>query len=147
MRTRFWVIAFVGGAALLASACRSLPLYPDVLPAYEETFRAPYEMVWDATLRSLGIVPIRVADKSAGRIETDVYVFVFSVQNGGARPTQAIWADLTIQVRPIAPEATHVAVQARVHNALLRGFFPGGSINTPWADMFAKIHAYLRPPA
>lgn len=172
MQHKFSPIAWAAGTAFLLAACSSLPLYPEVLPSYSETFRAPYEAVWEATLRSLGIVPIKVADKAAGRIETEVYVFVFPVGKttpptagtrraalgsdnlilaqmggGGARPTQAIWADLTIQVRPTGLDATQVAIQARVHNALLRGLYPGGYTNTPWADIFAKIRAQLGPDA
>ncbi len=128
--------------------------------------------MWNATLRSLGIVPIRVADKAAGRIETDVYVFVFpvgkavpfahttrlaglgadnltlaQVGGGGNLPTQAIWATLSIQVRSLAPRATAVDIQTHINHALHYGLYPGGSdiAPGPWADVFSRIRAQLPP--
>ncbi len=143
MQRKLCLVPLAAGAALIAVACAGVPRSPEVPPGLSETFRAPYDAVWGATLRSLGMAPLRVGDKASGRIETDVFAFVFSVGSGGPPPTQVVWINLTVQVRATEPEATQVEIQARLHQTLLEGFYPAGDINSPWGDLFAKIRGYL----
>ncbi len=158
-------------AAVLAAAaagCAGVPRGPQVLSAVSDTFAAPYDAVWDATLRSLGVVRPIVVDKAAGRIETEVFTYTFFMtdvptrphgpvflaslasqnvllaQDGGAdnKPTQVVWIAMLISVSRVADNRTQVQVEPRIHHALLGGFTPGPT-NSPWVDLFAKIRSHL----
>ena len=142
---------------------------PLILPQVGDTFGAPYDVVWDATLKNLGVLKILVADKAAGRIETESFPFAFTVRrrpsgasdllvpaslDPGASPllaqdgndgraTQVLWISMQINVvRASEANKTHVLVQPRVHDQLLMLFTPGPT-NSPWGDLFAKIHSFL----
>ncbi len=114
--------------ATYAAAARD----PLVLPTVGNTFAAPYEAVWDATLQSLGVVKLLVADKGQGRIETEP--FPFKVDFGD----QVIWVSFAITVAADGAERTNLQVEPRVHDALLAGNMPGPTEN-PWRDLFARI--------
>jgi hypothetical protein len=133
-----------------------------------DSFAAPYDAVWDATLRNLGVIRIQVADKAAGRIETEPYAFAFVVGeappgprgpillaaqdphgmvlaqsgSGGSKPTQVVWIALHISLTRGSPNLTHVQVEPWVHDSMLPGFMPG-PYNSPWGDLFAKIRSSL----
>ncbi len=126
------------GAPGPATAARE----PQVLAAVGDTFAAPYDAVWDATLKGLGAVKPRRADKATGQIETEVFPFVFGVGPGIDGGTQILWISFAITVAQAAGGRTHVQVQPRVHDALLNGFTPG-PISNPWVDLFARIRGHL----
>ena len=109
---------------------------PIDLPIVGDTFAAPYEAVWDATLNSLGVVKALVADKAQGRIETDVFPFKLDYAD------QVVWVSFAITVTSDGPHRTTVRVLPRVHDALLEGFMPG-PVENPWADHFARIEDRL----
>ena len=143
---------------------------PVVLPEVGDTFDAPYDAVWDATLRNLGVLKLAVADKAAGRIETEPFPFAFTVGKSPAAPerlvrpaawgpreasrlwlaqdgndgkaTQVLWFSMLITVRRAGATRTDVLVIPRIHESLLAGFTPG-PYNSPWGDLFAKIHSFL----
>jgi len=133
----------VAAAALILSAGGSLAAAraPQVLPTVGETFAAPYDAVWEATLKGLGAVKAQLADKTRGQIETEDFPFAFAVGAGIDRGTQVIWVSFAIAVRADG-QRTHVQVQPRVHHALLNGFTPG-PISNPWVDLFARIRGHL----
>ena len=159
------------GAAILAAAvggCAGVPRGPEILATVSETFAAPYDAIWDATLKSLGVVRLLVADKAAGRIETEVFTYTFFMtetpmppqgavllaslaprgvrlaQGGGGdnKPTQVVWIAMLITVSRAAENRTQVQVEPRIHYSLLAGFTPGPT-NNPWVDLFAKIRSHL----
>jgi len=147
MSGRKLFVAFTLGLAALplavavtAAAARQ----PLALPQVGATFAAPYDAVWAATLRSLGIVKLPVADKATGRIETEQFSFAFPIGSGQGGNTQVLWIALRIEVSRAGNGRTNVRVQPLVHDALLYGLTPGPT-NNPWADLFAKIRAQLGP--
>jgi len=140
---------------------------PQVLPEVGDTFQAPYDAVWDATLKNLGVVKILVADRAAGRIETEPFPYNFTVghapalpappvrlasrepfpvrlaQDGSdARPTQVLWIALHIRVARAGESRTDIQVRPLVHDMLLSSFMPGPT-NNPWVDLFGKIRTTL----
>ncbi len=137
-RPHFSLAAFTAGLALAAAGCTSVPFAPEALPSSSETFRAPYDAVWDATLKGLGIVKLRVIDKATGRIETEPFSFAFPIGSGQGGNTQVLWIALKIDVRQTGENRIAVRVEPQVHHALLYGFTPGPT-NNPWVDLFGKI--------
>ena len=131
-------------AALMLSAgvAAATPREPQVLPTVGDAYAASYDAVWDATLKSLGVLRLPVADKAAGRIETEEFPFVFVVGGSHTGNTQVIWITMRISVSRAADNRTLVQVETRINNALLAGFTPGPT-NNPWADLFARIRANL----
>ncbi len=144
MRPRgLFTMLLVAAAALILSARGSLAAAraPQLLPTVGDTLAAPYDAVWEATLRSLGAVKVHLADKTRGQIETEDFPFAFGVGPGIDGGTQVIWVSFAIALRADG-QRTHVQVQPRVHHALLDGFTPG-PISNPWVDLFARIRNYL----
>lgn len=157
-------------AALLATpaaGCAGVPREPLALPPVGDSFAAPYDAVWDATLKNLGVLRLRVADKGTGRIETEPFPFAFVVGRRPGRPhqavrlasrepdrirlaqdgsdgraTQVLWIAMLITVRRAGDNRTDVLVEPRVHDAFLMLFTPGPT-NSPWGDLFAKIRSSL----
>ncbi len=128
---------------LVAGGCASGPRSPEALPVVGDTFGASYDVVWDATLKSLGVLRLRVADKGTGRIETEPFTFTFSTGAGGqGGATQVLWIALQITVLRSTADKTDVRVEPIVHDALLSGFLPGPT-NNPWTDLFGKIRGQL----
>lgn len=159
--------SFVMAATVLAVGAvgfAGAPGTPHVLPTAGATFPAPYDAVWDATLKSLGAPILRVADKATGRIETKPFPFAYTAgqapahspeparlaaleatgavlsQGGGdgPRPTQVIWIAMTITVTRAAEPRTDMQVEPRIYDSPLTGFIPGPA-NSPWVDLFARI--------
>ncbi len=168
--SRRWTLCLLMAALLLPAITEaaSRTREPLVLPQVGDTFGAPYDVVWDATLKNLGVLKIVLADKAAGRIDTEPFPFAFTVGSGPAgspprvrlvsldpppirlaqdgndgRATQVLWISMQISVvRASEASKTHVLVQPRVHDQLLLLFTPGPT-NSPWGDLFAKIHSFL----
>jgi hypothetical protein len=140
---------------------------PLALPEVGDTFEAPYDAVWDATLRNLGVLKLLVSDKAAGRIETEPFPFNFTVggapsrpgapllvaarepfpgllaqEGSDARPTQVLWIALHINVSRAGDSRTSLRVRPLVHDSLLGTFMPGPT-NNPWVDLFGKIRTTL----
>ena len=161
-------LALAAAVLVVAAVGPSAAREPQVLPTVGDTFAAPYDAVWDATLRGLGVLKPLVADKATGRIETEQFPFNFVVGqapaprrgpvhlasadpaagllaesgSGGARPTQIIWVALGITVSRAGENRTVVQVQPRIYDSLLTGYTPGPT-NNPWSDLFARMHGYL----
>ncbi len=171
MNARNGLISLMVAAVVLAAAlagCATAPREPLALAPVAETFPAPYDVVWDATLRSLGVLRLRLAQKGVGLIETEPFPFTFVVGSapappggllhlashetsrfvlaqggtGGTRPTQVVWIAMLITVSRTGLDTTHVQVEPRLHDSLLPGFTPGPT-NSPWGDLFAKIRSQL----
>lgn len=170
MNARNALRSLVVAAALLAvpvAGCAGMPREPEILPTVGDTFAAPYDAVWDATLKGLGVLKLLVADKAAGRIETEPFPFAFTVGRAPARPrgpvhlasldppagllaqdgsdshaTQVLWIALHITVRRAGENRTDVLVEPRIHDRLVAGFTPGPT-NNPWSDLFARIRSRL----
>lgn len=123
---------------LFAAPSFAVPREPVALPQVGVTFPSPYDRVWDAVVRSLGVVNLMVADKASGRIETEPFVFAFPTSSGQGLSTQVLWITMTITVRPDGNTQATVLVDPRVHDALFLGFTPGPT-NNPWADLFGKV--------
>lgn len=136
------LIIAVATLAVAAPDGGATPREPLALPQVGETYAAPYDAVWEATLKSLGAVHPVVADKAAGRIETAEFSFAFVVGGSQAGNTQVLWISMRITVSRGGPDRTYVLVEPRVHDALLAGFTPGPT-NNPWADLFARIRMNL----
>ena len=173
MNSRKRPFDILAAAAILASglaACASAPRQPVALPPVAETFPAAYDAVWDATLQSLGVIRVLVAQKGVGLIETEPFPFTYTVGrrgperqdapltltsngpggivlaqsgSGGSRPTQVVWIAMLITLSRTAPDATQVQVEPRVHDALIPGAFMPGPYNSPWGDLFARIRNAL----
>ncbi|HEY7678571.1 MAG TPA: hypothetical protein VIG69_15970 [Candidatus Methylomirabilis sp.] len=165
--TLAWVAAVLAAAAADPAAARE----PQVLPTVGDTFAAPYDAVWDATLRSLGVLKPLVADKATGRIETEVFPFTFFMTDapsrprepvrlasldagpallaqsgaGDNKPTQVLWISMRITVSRAGENRTDVQVEPRIHDSLLSGYTPGPT-NNPWSDLFARIRGNLGRP-
>jgi hypothetical protein len=132
------------GAALLllaatVAACATVPREPLILPTVVETYAVPYDVVWEATVRSLGAVKPIVAAKAEGRIESDVFSYQFGFANDAS---QIIWVSVAIAVSRTDAQHTAVQVQTRVHDMLLVGILPG-PLKNPWVDLFARIRGNL----
>jgi hypothetical protein len=167
-RKPFEVLALAAALAVAAVAGPAAAREPEILPTVGDSFAAPYDAVWDATLRGLGVLRPVVADKTSGRIETEPFPFNFVIGrapapargpvrlasadpaagpladsgSGGARPTQVIWVALHITVSRAGENRTVVQVQPPIHDSLLTGYTPGPT-NNPWSDLFARVHGYL----
>ena len=172
MSTKNQSNAFLMLAAVLAvivSGCAGMPRQPQVLPTVADTFGAPYDAVWDATVRNLGVVRLLVADKATGRIQTEPFPYTYFMTDGPSpspepvrlaalapqhvllaqtgsggdnKPTQVIWIAMLINVNRVAENRTQVQVVPRIHDSLLDGFTPGPT-NNPWVDLFGKIRTTL----
>ncbi len=128
--------------ALAVGLSAAAPRQPVALPPVGASFAAPYDAVWDATLKGLGVVKLRVADKATGRIETEPFSFAYPIGSGQGGNTQVLWIALQIHVSQAGENRVNVRVEPQVHDALLHGFTPGPT-NNPWADLFAKIAGQL----
>ena len=127
--------------ALVAAVSAAAPRQPMALPAVGATFAAPYDAVWDATLKSLGVVKVLAAEKAAGRIETEPFPFAFVVGGSQNGNTQVIWVAMHITLSRAA-EGTAMQVEPRIHDDLFSGFTPGPT-NNPWEDLFARVRGNL----
>ncbi len=112
---------------------------PLVLPMVTDSFSAPYDSVWDATLRSLGAVKPFIVEKERGFIESDPFFFYFPF---AAEASQSIMLSLAITLRRVDAGHTIVQVQPRVYFMIHDGVLPG-PVNNPWADLFARIRGDL----
>ena len=115
---------------------------PQVLPAITAAFDASYDSVWDATLKSLGVVKVLTADKGQGRIETEPFPFRYQAGSGLDGGTQVIWVSFALRLTRGDGRQTLVQAEPRVHDALLAGFLPGPT-NNPWQDLFVRIRSNL----
>ena len=142
---RTWRAARIAVAAALIAGCAGqVPVSPEVSPPAERVFRAPYEAVWSATLRSLGVIPPALVDAPHGRIVTGVFDFNLPVQAGmgrsGSVASQILSVSMDILVRPTPEGFTAVQAQTVVHHSMLTGFRPEpGGPNSPEGDLFARI--------
>ncbi len=160
-----------GALAIGAVGSAAAPGTPQVLPTVGATFAAPYDAVWEATLKSLGAPILQVADKATGRIETDPFPFAYTAgrtpahspqlirlaglggggvvlsQRGGdgPRPTQVIWIAMTISVIRVAASRTDMQVEPRIFDSARADFIPGPT-DSPWVDLSARISARLGRP-
>jgi hypothetical protein len=107
------------------------------------TFSAPYEAVWDATLRSLGAVKPFIVQRERDFIESDPFFFCFPI---GSEASQSIMVSLSITLRRVHAGHTSVQVQPRVHFMIYDGILPG-PVHNPWLDLFARIRGNLGPAA
>ena len=130
-------VVLVLAATVAASAAASRE--PLILPTVTETYAAPYDAVWEATIKSLGAVKPVVAEKAQGRIESGVFSYRFGFADDAS---QIIWISFAITVSGTDARSTAVQVQTRVHDMLLTGILPG-PISNPWVDMFARIRGNL----
>ncbi len=130
-------VVLVLAATVTASAAASRE--PIILLTVAESYAAPYDAVWEATLKSLGAVKPVVAEKAQGRIESDEFSFRFGF---GDEASQIIWISFAITVSGTDARSTAVQVQTRVHDMLLNGILPG-PISNPWVDLFARIRGNL----
>ncbi len=128
--------------ALAVTVSSAAPRQPMALPLVGATFAAPYDGVWDATLKSLGVVKVPVADRATGRIETEAFPFAFPTAGGQGLATNVLWIAMRITVSRTGENSTTVQVEPLVHDALQAGFSPGPT-NNPWADLFARIQERL----
>ena len=128
--------------AVAAAGSLAAPRQPMTLATVGDSYAAPYDAVWDATLRSLGVVKTPVADKASGRIETEPFVFTFNIGSGLNGGTQVIEVSFLINVFRTAENKTDLQVVPRIHYSWLNGFAPG-PYNNPWLDLFAKIRTRL----
>ena len=140
--------ALAAFAALALTGCAGQPAYPVLSAPAATVFRAPCEAVWNATLQSLGVTPLRLVDRPQGHIVTEHFSYTMPVQaaarRGGSVATQVLWVSLDILVRPTAEGATAVQAQTTIHNALEYGLWSGpGGPNSPEGDLFARIDARL----
>lgn len=160
--------ALLAAALILGAGGAAAASDPQALPTAGDSFAAPYDAVWDAVLRNLGVVKLLVADKATGRIETEAFPYTFPVsrrpgfspeavrlaavgaararlaQEGGGdtRAMQVIWIAMRITVTRGGERLTHVQVEPFLHNQILQGFTPGPT-NSPWGDLFAKVRSHL----
>ncbi len=132
-------VLWMGLAACAGAAAARQPV---ALPQVGDTYAAPYDAVWNATLRSLGVVKPRVADKATGQIETEPFTFAYTVGAGLDAGTQVISVSFSIRVARAADNRTEVQVTPAIHDSFLSGFTPGPT-NNPWQDLFARIRSNL----
>jgi len=112
---------------------------PLLLPMVADTFPAPYDAVWDATLKSLGAAKPFIVQKERDFIESDLFFFGFPF---GSEANQSMMLSLAITLRRVDAGHTIVQVQPRVQFMIYDGVLPG-PINNPWADLFARIRGNL----
>ena len=112
---------------------------PISLPEVSETFQAPYDAVWEATLKSLGAAKPFIAEKERGFIESDLFFYYFPF---GSEASQSIMFSLAITLRRADAQHTAVWVQPRVFFMIYDGVLPGPT-NNPWADFFARLRTNL----
>ncbi len=129
----------VSAMVLMASASATAAREPLVLPMVTDAFSAPYEVVWEATLRSLGTAPPALVDNPQGRIESDPFFFYFPF---GTRVSQGILVSLAITLNRVDAQHTTVQVQPRVYFMIYEGVLPG-PVNNPSADLFVRIRGNL----
>ncbi len=145
MKTRMPVRSLLLGVATLTLSVGvsvATAREPLVLPPVGDAYAASYDAVWDATLKSLGVLKLPVADKAGGRIETEEFPFAYVVGGSQGGNTQVIWITMRISVSRAADNRTLVQVEPRINYALLAGFTPGPT-NNPWGDLFARIRDRL----
>lgn len=135
-------VTVLAALAIAAAPGAAAPRQPTALPQVGASFAASYDAVWDATLRGLGVVKLVVADKAAGRIQTEPYTFIYPTGPGQEGNTQILSVALHITVQREAQGRTTVQVIPHIHDSLLLGFTPGPT-NNPWSDLFGKIATYL----
>jgi len=114
---------------------------PLLLPMVADTFPAPYDAVWDATLKSLGAAKPFIVQKERDLIESDLFFFTFPI---GSEANQSMMLSLAITLRRVDAGHTIVQVQPRVQFMIYDGVLPG-PVNNPWADLFARIRGNLGP--
>ena len=112
---------------------------PLLLPMVADTFPAPYDAVWDATLKSLGAAKPFIVQKERDLIESDLFFFTFPI---GSEANQSMMLSLAITLRRVDAGHTIVQVQPRVQFMIYDGVLPG-PVNNPWADLFARIQERL----
>jgi len=145
MKTRKTVGAIALGLAVVTvglTAAAAAPRQPMPLPTVGNTFTGTYDAVWDATLKSFGVVKIVAADKATGRIETEPYPFNYSIAPGLNGSTQVIWVSMRVTVARTADNQTSLQVEPLIHDSLVSGFTPGPT-NNPWQDLFGRIRGNL----
>ncbi len=130
------------GVPALAAVGVAAPRQPMALATVGDSFAAPYDAVWDATLKSLGVVKTTVADKTAGRIETEPFTYTYNIGGAQGSGTQILSVSFQITVIRTAANRTDLQVVPRIHDAFLNGFAPGPT-NNPWGDLFARIRQQL----
>ena len=130
------------GAGAVAAAGMAAPRQPMALATVGDSFAAPYDAVWDATLRGLGVVKTTLADKATGRIETEPFTFTYNIGGAQGSGTQILSVSFQITVTRTAANRTDLQVVPLIHDAYLNGFAPGPT-NNPWLDLFARIHSQL----
>jgi hypothetical protein len=143
-RREFSAGLLIGACWMGLAACAGVgaPARPMVLPQVGNTYAAPYDAVWTATLGSLGVVKTRVADKTTGQIATEPFTFAYTVGAGLDGATQVISVSFRIRVVRVADNRTEVQVTPVIHDSFLSGFTPGPT-NNPWQDLFARIRSNL----
>jgi hypothetical protein len=134
-------LLLTSAAVLAAHPSATEAREPLVLPMVADSFSAPYDAVWDATLRSFGTVKPFIAEKERGFIESDLFFFYFPF---ASEASQSIMLSLAITLRRVDAGHTIVQVQPRVYSMVYDGILPG-PINNPWADLFARIRDTLGP--
>ncbi len=139
MRSLKHFVMATGILFLMATEALAVTREPLVLPTVGDTIDAPYDAVWGASLKSLGVLQLPLVDKATGRIDTEPFTFVFGFGNDA---TQVIWVSLDVTVRPVDSQHTNIQVRPRVHHSLLLGVRPGPT-NNPWLDFFARIRSRL----
>ncbi len=139
MRSLKHLMMATGILFLVATEALAVTREPLVLPTVGDTIDAPYDAVWDASLKSLGVLQLTLLDKAAGRIQTEPFTFVSGFGN---EATQVIWVSLDVTVRQVDSQHTNIQVEPRVHDWLLLGPMPGPT-NNPWLDFFARIRSHL----
>lgn len=132
-------IAALSVAVAVAAAA---PRQPMPLPQVADTLAGSYDAVWDATLKSFGVVKITTADKATGRIETEAYPFNYSIGPGVPGGTQVIWVSMRVTVARTTDNRTTIQVVPFIHDSLVSGFTPGPT-NNPWQDLFGRIRGNL----
>jgi hypothetical protein len=133
-------VAALALAAMVAGAAAREPM---PLAPVSASFAAPYDRVWDATLKGLGVVKLLVADKATGRIQTEPYSFSYLTTSAQDASMQVIQVALQIQVSQAAGNTVTIQVNPELHDSLFSGFTPGPT-NNPWTDLFSKIADQLR---
>ena len=132
----------VAALMLAVGAASAMPQEPLMLPQVGDAYAASYDAVWEATLKSLGVLKVVAADKTGGRIETEAFPFTFTTGGGQGLATQVAWIAMRITVSRAADNRTVVQVEPQIHHALLAGFTPGPT-NNPWVDLFLRIRDHL----
>lgn len=143
IRTSHRCFLVMAAMVLTAHASAAAAREPLVLPTVTDAFPAPFEIVWEATVRSLAAAPPVLADKAQGRIESGPFFFRF---RSGTHVSQAVLVSLVITLSRADAQHTTVQVQPRVYFMLYDGVLPG-PMNNPWADLIASIRDNLGQPS